>query len=79
VVRFGETLADPLAKGRRTHAYIHGDIHNLPRQNLDQLALGLRMLEMQAPQNAFAGKGGVVLHEGPRNAGVFVAGAPPCL
>src|ERR1017187_1727455 len=46
--------AVPLPKGARAAPDVHGDVEHLPLQHLEQLALRVRILKMQASQDATA-------------------------
>ena len=58
-----EHQAVPLPEGGRAAPDVHRDVEHLALQHLEQLALRLRVLEMQPPQDAAARERDVVLHE----------------
>ena len=59
----GQRRAIPLTEGRGIGADVDRDIEDLALQHVNQLALGMRVLEMQPAQGAPSGKRQIVLHE----------------
>ncbi len=69
----GKNHAHPTAKPGGTAAHVHGHVEHLAQNHLNELALGVGMLQVQPPQNAVTGAGHVVLHEGALDTGFGIA------
>jgi ATP-dependent DNA helicase RecQ len=76
VVR-GQHDRNGLAKGRRAAPDVDGDIEDFALQDIDQLALGVGILEMQTAQDAAPGVGEIVLDEARGQAGLDIARLVP--
>jgi hypothetical protein len=73
VILAGQQRARPLAEIGRPHAHVDRDIEDLALENIDQLALIVRVLQMQAAQDPARRARQVVLHEIQLDAGRGVA------
>ncbi len=74
----GEDNGHPLAEGRRTQADVDSHVVHFPLKHGYQFALGVGMLEVQAPKDTGDRKGQVVLDEAARKSVFPVAAGVPC-
>ncbi len=79
VIRVGEIFADPSAEGGRAETDIDGDIEYLAAEDLDEFALRMRILKMQAPHDVLLRKRDVILDERQFDSCLLVKLMIPCL
>lgn len=69
----------PLPKSRAAFTDIYCDIIDFPKNHLNELALHMGTLEVEAAENSLTGKGDVVLDKNVFDAGFSVAFSMECL